>query len=237
MFVDLLRKEIRVSERLNGRAIFSWEGEDCLAFKIFRDRIQPASRFFVDIGAHHPIAMSNTYLFYKAGWRGINIDATPGSMEVFRRYRPEDVNLECAVGARRERATFSIFSDPTLNGFVDELTVSAHEARGVQRLRVVETEVLPINEVLETYARDRGVDLLNLDIEGKDLEVLQTWDYGRWRPKLIIVEILGVLCVSDLLTCEHTQVLAAAGYVPYSRLDFSAIFVDRGQLWAPVSWP
>jgi hypothetical protein len=38
------------------------------------------SGFFIDIGAHHPFRYSNTYMFYKKGWRGINIDATPGSI-------------------------------------------------------------------------------------------------------------------------------------------------------------
>ncbi len=36
--------------------------------------------FYIDIGAYHPIQLSNTYHFYKRGWREINIDATPGIM-------------------------------------------------------------------------------------------------------------------------------------------------------------
>jgi FkbM family methyltransferase len=224
--------EVRTSERLNGRTVFSWEGEDYLAFKLFRDRIRPASRFFVDIGAHHPVAMSNTYLFYKAGWRGINVDATPGSMKLFRRYRPEDVNLECAVGPQRERALFSVFADSTLNGILDDVTLALHRARGTRCLKAVAVDVVPVNEILEQHAAGRSVDLLNLDIEGKDIELLATWDFGRWRPKVIILEIVGLRGLEELLGSEQAKLLAGLDYVPFSRLDFSTLFVDRRELLA-----
>jgi hypothetical protein len=43
--------------------------------------------FYVDVGAYHPFLFSNTYIFYLRGWRGINIDATPGSMKLFNKFR------------------------------------------------------------------------------------------------------------------------------------------------------
>ena len=53
--------------------------------------------FYVDVGVDHPRRYSNTYFFYKLGWRGVNIDAMPGSMNLFARIRPRDINLECGV--------------------------------------------------------------------------------------------------------------------------------------------
>lgn len=50
--------------------------------------------FYVDVGAHHPMRFSNTYFFYRMGWSGINIDAMPGSMKEFKKYRRRDINLE-----------------------------------------------------------------------------------------------------------------------------------------------
>ena len=49
------------------------------------------------------LAFSNTYFFYLRGWRGMNIDAMPGCMDPFRRRRPEDINLECALAEDRRR--------------------------------------------------------------------------------------------------------------------------------------
>ena len=74
---------------------YSQEGEDLLLRRIFEHQ---KIGFYVDVGAHHPFRFSNTYLLYKRGWRGINIDAMPGSMRLFRKFRPRDTNIECGVG-------------------------------------------------------------------------------------------------------------------------------------------
>src|SRR5581483_2050578 len=86
---------------------YSQEGEDLIASRLFDGK---ANGFFVDVGAHHPIRHSNTYLLYRRGWRGINIDATPGSMAAFRRLRPEDINIECLVANDPSSRRFYTFN-------------------------------------------------------------------------------------------------------------------------------
>ena len=44
----------------------------------------------------------------------MNIDATPGSMEEFRRLRSEDVNIECLVSADDAPYTLYRFDEPAL---------------------------------------------------------------------------------------------------------------------------
>ena len=36
---------------------------------------------------------SNTYKLYKKGWRGINLDINPTSIDLFNILRPDDLNL------------------------------------------------------------------------------------------------------------------------------------------------
>jgi hypothetical protein len=59
---------------------YSQEGEDMVLYRTFET---VKEGFYVDVGAHHPDRFSNTYKFYKQGWRGINIDAMPGGMDPF----------------------------------------------------------------------------------------------------------------------------------------------------------
>ena len=96
MFPSLksLKKSVKKPQQRFARRCYSQEGEDMILQRMFGQRREG---FFVDVGAHHPFRYSNTYLFYKKGWRGINIDATPGSMREFEKYRPADINLEVAV--------------------------------------------------------------------------------------------------------------------------------------------
>ena len=72
--------------------------------------------FYVDVGAHHPKRFSNTYTFYKKGWRGVNIDAMPGSMEKFKKIRPRDINLEFAISNKNGTLVYHMFNEPALNG-------------------------------------------------------------------------------------------------------------------------
>ena len=73
---------------------YSQEGEDMILKRFFEGKQRG---FYVDVGSHHPKRFSNTYFFYKTGWRGINIDPMPGSMKLFDKIRTRDINLECGI--------------------------------------------------------------------------------------------------------------------------------------------
>ena len=85
---------------INYERSYSQEGEDRILLMPFENC---KDGFYV---AHHPTRYSNTYLFYRMGWSGINIDAAPGSMNLFKKKRPRDINLEVAISDREEELTF-----------------------------------------------------------------------------------------------------------------------------------
>ncbi len=70
---------------------YSQEGEDMILARLFENQ---QNGFYIDVGAHHPQRFSNTYFFYKKGWRGINVDAMLGSMKLFNKIRSRDINIE-----------------------------------------------------------------------------------------------------------------------------------------------
>ena len=100
----------------DNRNCFSQEGEDTLLERIMGDINYTGS--YIDIGAHHPVIFSNTYKFYLSGWRGINIEATPGSIKLFNEIRPLDINLEIPISDKVEDLTFYKFNSPLLNTFM-----------------------------------------------------------------------------------------------------------------------
>ena len=51
---------------------YSQDNEDLFLNEYFE---KISNGFYVDIGCHHPKRFSNTYLLYKKGWKGVNIDA------------------------------------------------------------------------------------------------------------------------------------------------------------------
>ena len=60
---------------------FSLTSIDLLISYIFRNK---RKGIFIDIGCNHPVYNNNTYLLYKKGWRGINIDLDEKSINLFK---------------------------------------------------------------------------------------------------------------------------------------------------------
>jgi FkbM family methyltransferase len=192
---------------------YSQEGEDRVLDRFFGFR-EPG--FYVDVGAHHPHRFSNTHLFYKRGWRGINIDAMPGSMVPFRRLRRRDINLEMGVGEISGTAKFFVFNEPALNTF-DETTAKAHTRPEWQVTRTIDVAIEPLSVILKQYLpAGTNIDFFSVDVEGRDLNVLKSNDWSLFRPEVILVESLGK-DLSELQTDETVLFLKAVGYTPYAK--------------------
>ena len=184
--------------------------------------------FYVDIGAHHPVRHSNTYSFYQRGWRGINIDAMPGSMEAFARVRPGDVNLELGVAQTRARLTYYRFKEPAVNAFcltedrIAELTAS------FGFLETLEIEAVPLAEILrEHLPRGRHIDFLSVDVEGLDLAVLRSNDWQAYRPTIVLAEDLSAFTLGKVLRSPITAFLEKQGYDACAKMHHTILYIER----------
>jgi FkbM family methyltransferase len=203
-----------------GRTSFAQEGEDLVLERIFGDQ---ARGIYVDVGAHHPRLYSNTYRLYRRGWRGVNIDAAPGSMFLFRRMRPRDVNLELGVTARAEERDFFVFNEPALNTFdaarARSLEHPPYAIEAVHRVRCA-----PLSQILREQSIG-AIDLLTVDAEGFDFEVLQTLDWTVSRPRVVLTEQFS-RDISALLASELHAFMHARGYQLLAK-TFNSVFYLR----------
>jgi FkbM family methyltransferase len=180
-----LRFEVTAGYR---RYSYSQEGEDLILWRLLEGT---QKGFYVDIGAHHPTKFSNTYLFYRAGWSGLNCDPSPGSMKRFARVRPRDINLEIGISDRETSLVLYMFEEPTLNTF-DVGLVPAYAAK-FRLLGTRRVPTLPLRAVLsQSLPPGRTIDFLTIDVEGFELSVLQSNDWSRYRPAFVLVECQGV---------------------------------------------
>ncbi len=202
-----------------GRIHYSQEGEDIYLSRFYGEK---RDGFFVDVGAHHPIRFSNTYALYRRGWRGVNIDATPGSMAVFDRFRPGDTNIECAVSDKSERLTFHVFKEGALNTFDPDLAAS-YVRSGFEQLESVELTTRPLAALLdECVGAGQKIDVLSIDVEGSDLAVLRSSDWQKYSPDVVIIEALDTP-FSDVPEHPCVKFLAGKGYEPIARLTNSIL--------------
>lgn len=168
---------------------WSQEGEDLILSRFFGNK---RNGFYIDVGAHHPLRFSNTYKFYKMGWRGINIDASPGSMDVFKKYRKRDINLEIPIGIEQKILNFYIFNEPALNSFDEIISMERHNAHnGYKIIKTIPLQTSKLSDILEAYiSPEQQIDFLSLDVEGLDYEVLKSNSWDVHRPGIVLVEIL-----------------------------------------------
>lgn len=201
---------------------YSQEGEDMILRRLFESR---PTGFYVDVGAHHPKRFSNTYYFYKAGWHGINIDAMPGSMTAFRKIRPRDINLEVAIASEQGVLDYYVFNETALNSLSRKLAESQLEKRDPYRIeRVVELQTEKLSEVLNAHLpAGQRIDFLSVDAEGFDFDVLRSNDWTRYRPEVVLVEILDS-SLADLLRHEITQFMRQQGYTLYAKCVNTVFF-------------
>ena len=190
---------------------FAQTGEDAILVVLFREKIIKKERgFFIDIGAHHPFEGSNTYLLYLNGWRGINVDASPGSMKLFRHHRPEDINLEVGVGAKRGTFPFYMSEVSLMNTFSKENLSRLHSLDQIKK--ETQVEVYPLAEILDKYVTaGQKIDLLTVDVEGLDFDVLKSNNWIKYRPSVVVVE-LPVTTLRDTLQNEATRFMMDLGY-------------------------
>jgi len=168
---------------------FGQFGEDAV-FMGFWDWKRRKTGYYVDVGAYHPIDLSNTNVLYRHGWRGLTIDPNPKMAPLFARHRPEGTHLTCAVGEKAGEASYYVFKQSNYN------TLNSMDADQAQRMsqkygsyEKLTVPVRPLAAILDEHGPSDGqIDLLNVDCEGMDFTVLQSNDWNRYRPEFIMVE-------------------------------------------------
>jgi FkbM family methyltransferase len=179
---------LKDSDNQYEKIAYSQEGEDMVLSRIFEGS---RNGLYIDVGAHHPLRYSNTYFFYKIGWQGINIDAMPGSMALFSKLRPRDINLEIAVSDRNEDKTYFILNEPALNTFSEDLANEYCQSGDYRILQKKKISTRTLGDILNEHLNESTeIDFLSIDVEGCDFQVLRSNDWSRFRPKIVLVEYL-----------------------------------------------
>ena len=200
---------------------YSQEGEDMILRRLFEKQ---RTGFYVDVGAHHPKRFSNTFFFYKKGWCGINIDAMPNSMSSFKKIRPRDTNLEIPISDRKQKLRYYMFNEPALNSFSKELVEKRDGKDNYNVISEKNMETSTLEETFEKYLQyGQEIDFLSVDVEGLDLQVLKSNNWKRFRPKVVLVEILGG-SIMDIANSKEYKYLNRFGYEVFAKAVNTVIF-------------
>lgn len=199
---------------------YSHSGEDRLIWKLFGYR---PTGTYVDIGCYHPMDYSNTYLLYRAGWRGTVVDADDHFLPLYREARPGDRVVNAAISNSPGIVTLYTLADRSLNT-IDDTVARNHEAAKPGSVIGQKTvEARRLGELLGEVGAG-NVDFLNIDVEGRDLDVLESNDWQRWSPGMIAIEdhAIKLAAVADSPTFRF---MAMQGYFLHSKCNYTCIYL------------
>ena len=213
---------------------YAQSGEDAILDYIIRvNRIPYDKVTYIDLGANHAKNLSNTYFFYSKGAKGVIVEANPALISDLTFYRNRDIILNNCVDIETgKQVDFYIMNVDGLS------TISPESAEEMCRinpeLKVIDKKTLKTvsyNYIVENYLGATPT-ILSIDLEGKDMEVLQSINFEKYRPFLIIVEMIeyDTKLAYSTKNNEIVAYMKSLGYDEYAFTGINSIFIDRNRL-------
>jgi len=212
---------------LFARKSYAQCGED-LILRFLLEGLHKETGTYLDIGAHHPYYLNNTYLLYARHWQGANIDPLSENIEQFDAVRPRDLNVCCGIASTTGVRDLYVFDPKTLSTF-DPETAERYKLQGHRISEVRQVQMLDVGDLLNRCELCRNVDLLSIDIEGGEIEVISGLLERGVAPSVIVCETVGYAArlpeaVKDL---NLVKSICDLGYLAYADTFVNTIFVSK----------
>ena len=201
---------------------YSQTGED-YAIKKF---LPESYGSYVDVGCGQPVHGSNTNSLYRRGWDGIVIDPIFNNERLFKCLRPRDTFKRILIGTKSSKSTFY-----EIIPYVYSTTNSNFAERWVSEGRKIKSETLLDNESLgdfHPFAQPLDPTFLSIDIEGKELECLESINFEDYSPRVICIEEWQESIRDG--NSEIRKYLRSKKYQLMDRTSLSSIFVHDDYL-------
>jgi len=223
----VLESFLRVFFPSLGKISYAQCGEDLIIDFIF-STLNISKPSYLDIGAHHPIYLNNTFLFYQKGSTGVCVEPDPALFSQIKKKRSRDICLNVGIGVTKEsKANFYIMTSKTLNTF-SKKEAERYQSYGSQKIkRVIQIPLVPINEIISQHFTTFP-NFISLDTEGLELEILKTFDFSKFRPEVFCIETLTYTeDKSEQKITEIIDFMISKEYFNYADTYINTIFLDK----------
>ena len=147
---------------------------------------------------------------------------------MFRNLRPYDINVEAAISNKEEELIYYQYSEPALNTLsseVFEMRKSSEKNKIIGEKKIMTKK---LDDVLDKYLPlNQSIDFLSVDVEGLDLKVLQSNNWIKYRPEVVLVEDLQVTSITNSTTSPIVRYLSDQNYDLFSKSYYTLVFLRR----------
>ena len=163
------------------RVAYSHWGVDLIITKLLNSKNKG---IYIDVGCHHPFLNNHSYLLYKSGWEGINIDIDYNSIDMFNFFRKRDVNIQTAVTDHKGEVDLFFYHNRAAKN-----TISKEFGSDAKEQKKINSDTL--NNIIENSKfKNSKIDFLSIDVEGNEMNVLNGFNLKKYKPKLILLEFI-----------------------------------------------
>jgi FkbM family methyltransferase len=226
-YFKILKKRFLKSDK---KISYSQLGEDLIIDFIFKN-FKIGKPTYIDIGAHHPTHLSNTYLFYKNGSEGICVEPDPELFKKIKKERKNDICLNIGIGIEEEKlADYYVMSAKVLNTFSKEEAEHLTNTTSKKIEKVIKIPLVPINKIITKYLNNKAPNFVSLDTEGYDFKILKSLDFNNFRPEIFCVETITY--TEDKTERKENEIIAfmkEKGYFVFADTYINTIFVDKNK--------
>ena len=198
-------------------------GEDVLINKIFKNK---NDGYFVDVGALHPINGSLTYSLSKRGWAGLNIDLLKENLILFYLFRKKDKNINLAISKNKGVINAYIFERGSGVNTTNKKWADKWKKKIGKKYSILKIKKNSLNNVLSSYKISKEFELLNIDVEGHEIDVLKGINFKNIRPKIITIEI-HVEKTEQIFKTEIYKLLKKNNYELISQYYQTSFFKSK----------
>jgi FkbM family methyltransferase len=180
--------------------------------------------YFVEVGANHPQIGSQTWHFERAGWHGILVEPQQDLANDLRRERKAHVFAVACSSPENAGRSLPFY----VAGWMSALDRD-RMAPGAEPESVAQVPAKTLDAILIEAAAPAPIDFLSIDVEGHEIEVLEGFDFPRWRPRLILIE-------DQVGNLAKLKMMRRAGYRLIRHSQFNGWYVPRA-MPVEISWP
>lgn len=184
---------------------------------------------YLDIGANEPVKFSNTYYFYKRGFRGVLVEPDPKLCKEIASKRVGDICLNVGIGFSENETTedFYVMSTNTLNTFSKKEALRYSEYADKEIKEIKKIKLVSVNSVIKNNF-SKTPNFVSIDTEGNDLKILESMNWGLYRPEVFCIETLTYTEDNTARKIsEISDFMEKMGYFVYADTYINTIFVDK----------
>ena len=204
---------LKILKKSKKRYHYADNGEDIIIQGLFNHK---KNGFYIDVGCYHPIRASLTHLLYKKGWKGVNIDISEDTINLFNIARPNDKNIN--IGITDKEGEDFYYQSSHIN--------QANSFKFYDNVKKVKVQITTLDNIIKNLGIEK-IDFLNIDVEYRDFKALQGLNLNNVRPSLIAIEDNDAYDIADVTNSDIYKYMTNNEYFLYSKLNCTNFYLDK----------